>query len=317
MAKIFVIGICGNSVFMETDHFHQKGETVVAKSCNSEYGGKGFNQAVAAARMGAEVSFLGAVGSDTHGKGCEEVLLKEGIKPCLAFKDATTASAFILTDKYGENQVTVYRGASLASEDVYAYNKELNHIFYVIKVIFCDYVKVKKDICEIQKVDQIIELIYLGFEYDNDNKLSLKTACNILFLWGKLKLENDLVSKELTSTVFEKENNKQLMIKILCKIFTYMIEDNPIFLDLFEEFSQSTFILITLYPDAFIQLSNDIIQNSSLDQNEKQRMTMQFKELMNVYQNYDTFISSLINFQEKIKTLYQVVKEIILNHNRI
>ena len=206
---------------------------------------------------------------------------------------------------------------SIKSEDVYAYNKELNHIFYVIKVIFCDYVKVKKDICEIQKVDQIIELIYLGFEYDNDNKLSLKTACNILFLWGKLKLENDLVSKELTSTVFEKENNKQLMIKILCKIFTYMIEDNPIFLDLFEEFSQSTFILITLYPDAFIQLSNDIIQNSSLDQNEKQRMTMQFKELMNVYQNYDTFISSLINFQEKIKTLYQVVKEIILNHNRI
>ena len=96
-----------------------------------------------------------------------------------------------------------------------------------------------------------------------------------------------------------------------------MIEDNPIFLDLFEEFSQSTFILITLYPDAFIQLSNDIIQNSSLDQNEKQRMTMQFKELMNVYQNYDTFISSLISFQEKMKTLYQVVKEIILNHNRI
>ena len=66
-----------------------------------------------------------------------------------------------------------------------------------------------------------------------------------------------------------------------------MIEDNPIFLDLFEEFSQSTFILITLYPDAFIQLSNDIIQNSSLDQNEKQRMTMQFKELMNVYQFID------------------------------
>lgn len=127
MAKLFVIGICGNSVFMETDHFHQKGETIVAKSYSAEYGGKGFNQAVAASRMGAEVSFLGAVGSDEHGKGCEEVLLKEGIKSCLVFKDALTTSAFILTDRCGENQVTVYRGAELSEEDVYTFENEIKN----------------------------------------------------------------------------------------------------------------------------------------------------------------------------------------------
>ncbi len=125
MSKIAIIGICGNSVFMETDHFHQKGETVVAKSCNCEYGGKGFNQAVAAARMGAEVAFLGAVGNDEHGKGCEKVLTDEGIKSCLVFKDASTASAFILTDKHGENQVTVYRGARLSEDDVHAFENEI------------------------------------------------------------------------------------------------------------------------------------------------------------------------------------------------
>jgi len=129
VAKIFVIGICGNSVFMETDHFHKKGETIVAKSYNSEYGGKGFNQAVAAARMGAEVSFLGAVGSDQHAKGCEKTLVDEGIKPCLAVKNAITASAFILTDKHGENQVTVYRGAQLSAEDVYTYEKRKRILF--------------------------------------------------------------------------------------------------------------------------------------------------------------------------------------------
>ena len=96
-----------------------------------------------------------------------------------------------------------------------------------------------------------------------------------------------------------------------------MIEDNPIFSELFEEFSQCSFILLTLYPETFIQLSNDIIHNSSLDQNEKEKMSSQFKELMNIYQNYENFLSSLLSFKEKMKTLYQVVKDIILNHNRI
>ena len=127
MAKIAVIGICGNSVFMETDHFHQKGETIVASSYNSEYGGKGFNQAVAAARMGAKVSFLGAAGSDEHAKGCEKTLLSEGIKSCLIFKEGVTTSAFILTDKHGENQVTVYRGNELSKDDVYTFENEIKN----------------------------------------------------------------------------------------------------------------------------------------------------------------------------------------------
>ena len=65
MAKISVIGICGNSIFMYVDHFHQKGETLIADSVFEEIGGKGINQAVAAARMGAQVSFLAAVCDDS------------------------------------------------------------------------------------------------------------------------------------------------------------------------------------------------------------------------------------------------------------
>ena len=61
MAKISVIGICGNSIFMNVDHFHEKGETLVANSVYEEIGGKGINQAVACAKMGAKVSFLGAI----------------------------------------------------------------------------------------------------------------------------------------------------------------------------------------------------------------------------------------------------------------
>ena len=60
MANIAVIGLCGASHFMKVDHFHKMGETLIANSYEKEYGGKGMNQAVAAARMGAKVSYLGA-----------------------------------------------------------------------------------------------------------------------------------------------------------------------------------------------------------------------------------------------------------------
>ena len=77
MAKIAVIGICGNSIFMYADHFHEKGETLVADSVFEEIGGKGINQAVAAARMGAEISFLAAIGDDKDGQACMDAVRKE------------------------------------------------------------------------------------------------------------------------------------------------------------------------------------------------------------------------------------------------
>ena len=64
MSKIAVIGIVGNSVFLPVEKFHEGGETVEASSIHFELGGKGFNQAVAAARCGAEVSFLAAIGNE-------------------------------------------------------------------------------------------------------------------------------------------------------------------------------------------------------------------------------------------------------------
>ena len=56
--KIAVIGLSGESIFMKMDHFNQEGETVVADTYHVEYGGKGYNQAVAAKRYGANVAFL-------------------------------------------------------------------------------------------------------------------------------------------------------------------------------------------------------------------------------------------------------------------
>lgn len=111
--NIAVLGLCGNSVFMTVDHFHAPGETLTALGRYCEPGGKGYNQAVAAARLGARVSYLGAIGADSDGKWCMEFLEAEGITPVpQIIPHLPSAYACILTDKAGENRVTVYRGAA-------------------------------------------------------------------------------------------------------------------------------------------------------------------------------------------------------------
>ena len=126
MAKIAVIGICGSSTFLQVDHFHREGETLRADGCFTEYGGKGANQAVAARRMGAEVSFLCAVGDDAEADGCRAFAEKQGIKGIFPVKAGKrTTFAVILTDKHGENRVTVCPGAALDQADAEAFAREI------------------------------------------------------------------------------------------------------------------------------------------------------------------------------------------------
>lgn len=125
MSKIAVIGIVGNSVFLEVEKFHEGGETVESKSVHFELGGKGFNQAVAARRGGAEVSFLAAVGTDSL-SSVRAFLENEGIKAYLAEKNEATAFAAIITDKSGTNHVTVYQGAQLSANDVASFEDEIS-----------------------------------------------------------------------------------------------------------------------------------------------------------------------------------------------
>ena len=117
MARIAIIGLVGRSMFFGVPRFHSGGETITAKSLYEEWGGKGFNQAVAAARQDAAVSFLGAVNA-ADAKAIKDFCLKEGIRATLATKKKPTATAAILTDGTGETRVTVYPGAELEVKDV-------------------------------------------------------------------------------------------------------------------------------------------------------------------------------------------------------
>lgn len=126
MKRITVIGLGGMSCFLGVDHFHAEGETVKAEGIFFEAGGKGYNQAVAAARLGAQVSFIGGFGKDDNAAYCRAVLEKEGVEPLFCEKEgASTAYACILTDAQGRNRVTVFRGASelLNGADVYSFEQ--------------------------------------------------------------------------------------------------------------------------------------------------------------------------------------------------
>lgn len=124
--RIGILGLSGQSAFMSCDHFHADGETLVASEFHTEPGGKGFNQAVAAARLGAEVVYVTCLGRDAHGHSCAEFLMREGITTAMQWSTSLpTAYANILTDKTGANRVTVYPGAAQQLTAAFVKKQEL------------------------------------------------------------------------------------------------------------------------------------------------------------------------------------------------
>lgn len=110
--KIGIVGLSGMSVFMTCDHFHAEGETVTAQSLRREPGGKGYNQAIAAQRLSAQVFYCSSCGDDSDGQFCRREAERENIVSFWEIVDHPTAFAHILTDSNGRNRVTVYRGAA-------------------------------------------------------------------------------------------------------------------------------------------------------------------------------------------------------------
>ena len=100
------------------DRLPAPGETVTGGRFAQHHGGKGGNQAVAAARLGARTSFVGAVGADDHGTAARAALEAEGVDvtELRTLPDHATGVALILVDSRGENCIAVAGGANAAVE---------------------------------------------------------------------------------------------------------------------------------------------------------------------------------------------------------
>ncbi|MEO0794374.1 MAG: ribokinase [Verrucomicrobiota bacterium] len=120
--RILVIGSLNVDLVIHARRFPEPGETVAGESFQRFFGGKGANQAVAAARAGAAVTFIGATGDDELGQAAREQMAGEGIdmSRCKTDQHANTGVALITIDQSGENSIVVVSGAngSLRAEDI-------------------------------------------------------------------------------------------------------------------------------------------------------------------------------------------------------
>jgi ribokinase len=113
MARVCVVGSVNMDLTFGVDSLPRPGETVLASSLSSAPGGKGGNQAVAAARAGAQVQFVGAVGDDAAADQLRAHLLSNGVG-----LDGTvgvpgpSGTAIIVVDAGAENTIVVAPGAN-------------------------------------------------------------------------------------------------------------------------------------------------------------------------------------------------------------
>ncbi|MGK3141313.1 PfkB family carbohydrate kinase [Pantoea sp. C2G6] len=114
MSKIAVTGSLHYDIMLEAPHRPEKGETVMGSACHYKFGGKGGNQAVAAARAGAAVRFAGAVGDDQQGRFLRDQLQQAGVD-CAAVSVSETlpsGMSVAITDAEGDYGAVVVSNAN-------------------------------------------------------------------------------------------------------------------------------------------------------------------------------------------------------------
>ena len=110
------MGSINHDITVVTSRLPEPGETILGTSHYSSGGGKGANQAVAAARLGSRVAMVGRVGDDEDGSALRGGLIAEGIdvSGIEVDREAPTGVAVITVDEHAENTVVVSPGANAA-----------------------------------------------------------------------------------------------------------------------------------------------------------------------------------------------------------
>src|SRR4051812_48690155 len=108
MARIAVVGSYGVGLTFGAPRAPDRGETVIGTLFRRDHGGKGSNQAVGAARLGAEVAFLTAVGEDAFGEAAFSLWEDEGVDASATLRSGLpTMTAMILVEEGGDNRIVV------------------------------------------------------------------------------------------------------------------------------------------------------------------------------------------------------------------
>lgn len=120
--SLLVVGSINMDLVVKTSRLPLEGESLVGETFSYVHGGKGANQAVALARLGATVTLLGKVGDDFHGVALREELAREGVDTGFVGFDKAVPTGFavVLVDACASNAIVVFPGANdcVASADI-------------------------------------------------------------------------------------------------------------------------------------------------------------------------------------------------------
>ena len=126
MSDFIVFGGINMDLFAYLPRSPEEGETIEANSIEFFLGGKGANQAVALARLGAKVNFVGTVGKDLFGRDLESLIEREKVNiKNLSRKKGQSGVALINVLKDGRNEVVAFPGINKNSKSKQVSNKEL------------------------------------------------------------------------------------------------------------------------------------------------------------------------------------------------
>ena len=158
--KVVVVGSYNTDMTIKSKKLPGPGETVIGGHFSTGGGGKGANQAIAAARIGAEVTFVARVGNDLLGSEGIKRLNEEHINTKYIYRDneLPTGVAFIVVDDKGENSIVVASGANanLSPTDIESASDEIS----------------SADILLIQ-LESPIESVYASIKSAHDNGVTV------------------------------------------------------------------------------------------------------------------------------------------------
>ena len=153
MKKICIIGSIGYDLTTYMYQFPKAGETIVGKKFIQNPGGKGDNQAIAAARVGGDVTFIGAVGDDNYGELLKKSLEANNVKTQLKIvPNMSSQIATILIDETGENRIVIVPGANNFVD-----KKQIDDNFDIIKE--CDIILMQLEI-PMETVEYVVDKFY-------------------------------------------------------------------------------------------------------------------------------------------------------------
>ena len=153
MKKICVIGSIGYDLTTYMYKFPKAGETIVGKKFIQNPGGKGDNQVIASARVGGDVTFIGAVGDDNYGELLKKNLEENKVKTHMKIvTNMSSQIATILIDESGENRIVIVPGANNFVD-----KKQIDDNFDIIKE--CDIILMQLEI-PMETVEYVVDKFY-------------------------------------------------------------------------------------------------------------------------------------------------------------